>query len=157
MKQPHTVQSNITQHHPHTHNAECTHTHSQTPLLPEQSEPLSRNESELAFLCGGKDSKWTIKVRNPLGDWYLYGSQKRVNTQDRCLLGPNNILVLTHTHWHITWYLMHVRLATNILQHAQTHDPSLSVTYILTHHPTYRHNIKLKCHLKTQTETIIHF
>lgn len=37
----------------HTHTAQCT----QTPLQPEQSEPLSRNESELAFLCGGKDSK----------------------------------------------------------------------------------------------------
>lgn len=110
MKQPHTVQANITEHHPHTHTPQNVHTHSQTPLLPEQSEPLSQNESELAFLCGGKDSKRTIKLRNPLGDWYLHGSQKRVNTQDRCLLGPNYILVLTHTHWHIAWSLMHVRL-----------------------------------------------
>lgn len=113
MKQPHTVHANITEHHPYTHNR--MHTHS----LPDSSATWTKWTAEpkwkwISFSLWRKRQQMNDQAEKSSGGLlqhcHLYGSQKSVKTQDRRLLGPNHILLLTRTHWHIKWSLMHVRL-----------------------------------------------
>lgn len=134
-KQPHAVHANITELHPYTH---CRmYTDSSATSTKWTAEPKWK---WISFSLWRKRQQMNDQAeessRGLLQHCYLYMSQKTVNTQDRCLLGPNYTVLLTQRR--IKWSLMHVRLGDKIYSITkQTHDPSLSVTYILTHtHPT---------------------
>lgn len=120
-KQPHTVHANKTQLHSYTH---CR-------MYTDSSATWTKWTAELkwkwiSFSLWRKRQQMNDQAEESSGGLlrycYLCMSQKTVNTQDRCLLGPNYTLLLTKRH--IKWSLMHVRLADkthSITKHMTLH------------------------------------